>query len=101
MSRRSRVYRETTDYLEGVQRMLRALGKRVGDADIAMLPGLAEIPKVGEDLLGIAARQLHDEHGYSWTDIGTVLGISRQAARQRFARQPGVVTDQAAEGGAA
>jgi hypothetical protein len=91
-----RRYRETPDYLEAAQRMLAALGRRVGDADIAMLPGLAEIPRLGEELLGIAARQLHDAHGYSWTDIGAVLrrcwGSSRQAARQRFSRQPGLVS---------
>ena len=38
-----------------------------------------------------ARQHLHDEvsaahdAGLSWTAIGTVLGISRQAARQRFA----------------
>jgi hypothetical protein len=79
--------RETDEYLAAVQRMLRALGKRVGDADIAMLPGLAEIPRLGEHLLGIAARQLHEEHGYSWADIGRALGITRQSAHERFRRQ--------------
>lgn len=84
-----RRYRETDEYLAAVQRMLRALGRRIGDADIAMLPGLAEIPRLGEGLLGIAARQLHDEHGYSWADIGRVLGISKQSAHERFRRQAG------------
>lgn len=28
------------------------------------------------------------ENGRSWTDIANVLGVSRQAARQRFANDP-------------
>jgi hypothetical protein len=44
-----------------------------------------------EEALGQARGQLDDavraahEAGMSWTVIGAVLGISRQAARQRFA----------------
>lgn len=36
----------------------------------------------------LAARGLHD-FGYSWTDVGTELGISRQAALKRFGRPAG------------
>ena len=93
----ARPYRETPDYLGGVQRMLRALGRRVADCDLEMLPALAECELLADELLGIAARQLHDSHDYSWTDIGRVLGMSRQAARQRFGRQPEVVSDPGAE----
>jgi hypothetical protein len=33
-------------------------------------------------------------HGRSWTDIATVLGVSRQAARQRFNDQVDALGDQ-------
>lgn len=28
------------------------------------------------------------EHGASWADIGNVLGVSRQAAQERFSKGP-------------
>lgn len=79
-------YVETPDYTAFARRVLKALGKRVADADLAMLPKIAELEQLVDELLGDTARQLHDEHGYSWTEIGDQLGVSRQAARQRFAR---------------
>ena len=39
-----------------------------------------------EKALGVIARQLHDNAGYSYTDFGNATGVSRQAARQRWGR---------------
>jgi len=86
---------ETEEYLGMVRRVLTALGGRVGDADLAMFAGLAGLAGVVDELLAGTARQLHDDHGYSWTEIGAALGVTRQAARQRFSRQPEVVTEPA------
>jgi hypothetical protein len=47
--------------------------------------------------LAEAAGQLVAE-GYSYADIGRALGITRQAARQRFGRQPEVVAGPAGTG---
>ncbi len=42
--------------------------------------------------LRVAVRDAY-EGGNSWLTIGTILGISRQAAQQRFRRPPGAVGD--------
>ena len=34
------------------------------------------------------ARELHDEHGFGWGELGRALGVSRQAARERFGVRP-------------
>lgn len=95
--RPNRRYVETEEYLGMVHRVLAALGGRVGDADLAMFAGLAGLAGVVDELLVGTARRLHDDHGYSWTEIGRSLGITRQAARQRFSRQPEVVSGPAIE----
>lgn len=68
-----------------VRRVLKAYGRRVGAGDIAALPELvaleAELAATIED----AVRQLRAEpFCYSWTQIGDVLGVSRQAALKRW-----------------
>lgn len=77
--------RETEDVVKGVARMIRAVGKRVGDMDVDGLPLLVMLADEADRQLAAAARQLHDECGYSWAEIGARMGITRQAAQQRFA----------------
>jgi hypothetical protein len=88
MARRERRYIETEEYVAFIHRILRALGTRVGDADVEMLASLASLPGLVEELLGETVERLRDQHGYAWSDIGRALGITRQAAQQRFGRQP-------------
>lgn len=81
---------EDADYAAGVKRLVRAQGKRAG-ADLVMFAMFAESVDYARARLQDAADQLIAQ-GYSWGDIGRVLGITRQGARQRFARQQEVVT---------
>ena len=68
-----------------VRRMLAALARRGAAGEVEALEALANLERVVPDYLGQAARGAHDgPAGYSWTDLGLWLGISRQAARQRF-----------------
>lgn len=72
-----------------VRRMVKAYGRRVGgDHDIESLVDLVKLRDDVDEQIAAAAAALHagneDAPGYSWTEIATVLGISRQAARQRF-----------------
>jgi DNA-directed RNA polymerase sigma subunit (sigma70/sigma32) len=62
------------------------------NVEITYTPLAASFLRVGEAMRNVetaehelveAVRALH-EAGYSWTVIGKVLGVSRQAARQRF-----------------
>lgn len=83
--RRAPRYRETPAYVAMVRRMVRGLGKRVADMDVASLPELASLSKAVDDVLRDTVTQLHDR-GYSWNDIARELGVTRQAAYQRFGR---------------
>lgn len=67
-------YVETEEYVAFVRRILTALGRRVGEADIAMLSELADLPGMIEVELNRTVTRLREAHGYSWADIGEALG---------------------------
>jgi hypothetical protein len=74
---------ENDEYGAFVRRVLRAYGRRVGDGDVealVLMVGLADEidAAIGEAVIGLRAR------GYSWAGIGSRLGITRQAAQQRW-----------------
>jgi hypothetical protein len=74
---------ENEDYAAFTRRILRAYARRVADGDIEALTlmlGLsAEIDTaIGQAVTGLRA------FGYSWAEIGSRLGITRQAAQQRW-----------------
>lgn len=53
------------------------------------LESLAELVALDAELQATIQRtvdRLRSEHGFSWGEIGRVLGVSRQAAQQRFGR---------------
>jgi hypothetical protein len=89
---------EDADYAAGVKRLVRAQSKRAG-ADLVMFAMFNDSVEYAKARLQDAADQLIAE-GYSYGDIGRVLGITRQGARQRFARQQEVVTGSAGMGAA-
>ncbi|MBI3226606.1 MAG: hypothetical protein HYZ39_16285 [Mycolicibacterium cosmeticum] len=69
----------------GVKAPLTLYGRRVGDGDVEALPELlalsAEIDAaIAKSVTGLRAA------GYSWADIASRLGTTRQAAQQRFGR---------------
>lgn len=64
-------------------RMMRALGKRACEGDTEALEQLAGLQAKLQDQLHVAATGLR-EQGHSWAYIAGVLGVSRQAAQQRF-----------------
>lgn len=68
------------------RRIVRAYGRRVADKDIGALADLADLASHVDDAIREACNALHAA-GYSWTDIGVQLGVSRQAARQRWANK--------------
>ena len=80
---RTRRYVENTDYAAFVTRVLRAHGRRVANGDIAALTELTTLATefdraITEGITGLRTA------GYSWTDIADQLGITRQAAHQRW-----------------
>jgi hypothetical protein len=82
-SKRARRLVENDDYAAFARRILRAYARRVADGDaealIAMTGLAAEIDAaIGQAVTGLRA------FGYSWAEIGSRLGITRQAAQQRW-----------------
>ena len=76
---------ETADFARMMIRMTRAYTRRVAAGDLASLPLLAGLRDEVDRAIGVAVVELYTRHEYSWTDVGRELGITRQAARQRFA----------------
>ena len=77
--------RENDEYAAFARRVLRAYARRVADGDIEALTLMVILA----DDLDDATRQAIDglrESGYSWAEIGSRLGITRQAAQQRWGR---------------
>ncbi|MBB5110817.1 hypothetical protein [Micromonospora echinospora] len=65
------------------RRIIRAHGRRVAAGDVEALRDLVALSAnldeaIGEAVVGLRA------FGYSWSEIGTRLGISKQAAQQRW-----------------
>jgi hypothetical protein len=73
---------ENNDYSSFNRRILRAMARRAS-TDIDALPMLQSTLDEGQRLMRDAVAKLRAD-GYSWADIGARLGISKQAAQQRF-----------------
>lgn len=79
---------ENDDYAAFTRRILAAHGRRIAGGDIEGLTTLAALASDVDTALITAITGLR-QHGYSWADIGTRLGITRQAAQQRWGERPG------------
>jgi len=84
---RTRRYVENPDYAGFVSRVLRAHGRRVAEGDIE---GLAELVGLNEQLDTAITEAIAGLRatGYTWADIALRLGISRQAAQQKWGEAP-------------
>jgi hypothetical protein len=82
-NRRSRPVVENTDYAAFARRVVRAAGRRVAAGDVEGLTELIGLATILDQAITEAVNGLR-AHGYSWTEIATRLGITRQAAQQRW-----------------
>lgn len=70
-----------------VSRWLRALALHVGDGAISDLGDLDRLrDELDGHILDAVARLRAEPWCYSWTQIGRALGVTPQAAAQRFAK---------------
>jgi hypothetical protein len=81
-NRRRRVV-ENDEYAAFVRRAVAAYARRVASGDVEALRDLVGLSDHLDTALIDAVKGLR-AFGYSWTEIGTRLGISRQAAQQRW-----------------
>lgn len=65
------------------RRFAKALATRAVEGDTEGLEQLVQVRAAVDEAITEAARGLY-RFNYSWGDIGGVLGITKQAARQRF-----------------
>ena len=65
------------------RRVLRAYARRIATGDIDALEAMTDLSAEIDAAIGQAVTGLRG-FGYSWADIGTRLGITRQAAQQRW-----------------
>jgi hypothetical protein len=76
---------ENDEYAAFARRVLRAYARRVATGDVEaliMMTGLADEIDIA---ISQAVKGLRD-FGYSWAEIGSRLGVTRQAAQQRWGR---------------
>jgi hypothetical protein len=85
LTRRKRAKRvvENAEYASFARRVLKAYARRVADGDIAALRELAVFVSDVDDATRVAVAGLR-RWGYSWYDIATQVGVSKQAAQQRW-----------------
>lgn len=89
-SRRGRPGRvvENDEFTAFGSRVIRAAGRRVAAGDVEALPALAALSLALDTALDDAVTGLRDA-GYSWAEIASRLGVTRQAAQQRWIRRDG------------
>jgi hypothetical protein len=74
---------ENDEYAAFTRRIVRAYSRRVAAGDIEALAAMITLADNVEIAIETAVIGLH-AFGYSWTEIANRLGITRQAARQRW-----------------
>lgn len=80
---RRRMVVENDDYATFTRRVLAAHGRRIAGGDIEGLAALAALADDVDTAMHAAVAGLRAA-GFSWADIGARLGMSRQAAQQRY-----------------
>jgi hypothetical protein len=76
---------ENDSYAAFLRRVLRAHGRRVATGDVEALADLVALAEDIDRAVGEAVRGLRGS-GYSWAEIASRLGVTRQAAQQRWGR---------------
>jgi hypothetical protein len=80
---RDRRYTENTDYAAFASRVLKAHGRRVAEGDIEGLTELVNLTRQLDEAITNAISGLRTL-GYTWADVALRLGITRQAAQQKW-----------------
>ncbi len=79
--------RENDEYAAFARRVLRAYARRIADGDVEALTLMTGLAGEIDTAIGQAVQGLRG-FGYSWAEIGSRLGVTRQAAQQRWGGQP-------------
>jgi hypothetical protein len=85
--KRRKTFVENAKFDAFARRIVRAFGRRVATGDVEALASLVALSTALDKSIQDAVDGLR-ACGYSWTEIGDRLGISRQAARQKWMAAP-------------
>lgn len=78
--------REAPEMGAMLDRMIRAMARRATGGEVEALGVLRDLRWKIDAAIAEGAQGAHEAFGFSWTEIGRELGISRQAARQMYGR---------------
>src|SRR5262245_26780103 len=78
---------ENDAYAAFARRIVAAYARRVGTGDVEALPALIALSADLDTAIGQAVTGLRG-FGYSWAEIAIRLGVTRQAAQQRWGGAP-------------
>ena len=78
---------ENDEYAAFARRVIRAYARRIATGDIEALTAMATLATDLDEAISQAVTGLRD-YGYSWAEIARPLGVTRQAAQQRFGGDP-------------
>jgi hypothetical protein len=78
---------ENDEYAAFARRVLRAYARRIATGDVEALTLMLGLSAEIDDAIAQAVTGLR-AFGYSWAEIGSRLGITRQAAQQRWGGRP-------------
>ncbi len=76
---------ENDEYARFIRRVVRAHSRRVAGGDVDALADMTGLAAELDEAIGQAVIGLRGA-GYSWAEIGSRLGVTRQAAQQRWGR---------------
>ena len=82
-SKRPRRVVENDEFAAFVRRVIRAYARRIATGDIEALAAMTTLANDLNQAINDAVTGLR-ECGYSWAEIARPLGITRQAAQQRW-----------------
>jgi hypothetical protein len=78
---------ENDEYAAFARRVIRAYARRIATGDIEALAAMTTLAADLDEAIHQAVTGLRG-YGYSWADIARPLGITRQAAQQRWGGGP-------------
>ena len=79
---------ENGEYAAFIRRVLGAYGRRVATGDVEALTEMVALSRLMDESIGVAVGGLRG-FGYTWSEIAARVGVTRQAAQQRWGKGGG------------
>lgn len=70
-----------------LRRMVKGLGRRIADGDPADLADAIRLQRELDSVIREAVAGMREQAGFSWQQLADELGVSKQAAQQKYGRR--------------